>query len=216
MVAPNQFDVARKRAQQQSRGAIQGQQEALKRRFASMGASNSGAALKQEQLAAEKGQEQLAAQEEAIGAAEQQEASRKGEIADAQKFQSGEADKARLFAIGERQAGESFQSQQNKLTLDFQKSVQEFAKSSFGQQFDLSLRELNENIKNSDLQRRIEIAKAGQDGISPEELGLVPGQTKPKKFAVGAKPRNAYERRQAVLSNIDKETQDRIDRQNMR
>lgn len=174
MVA-SQFDIARKRAEQQSRASIQGQQEALKRRFASMGAAGSGAALKQEQLAAEKGQEQLGQQMEAIGAAEQQEEQRKSEVAQAQQFQSGEAEKARQFAIAERQAGEQFQTANTAKTQAFQERVQAWNESQAGKEMDMALQQFNQDKETTEFNRRLSVATARREGIAPEEL-LAPGQ----------------------------------------
>jgi hypothetical protein len=170
MMAASQFDIARKRAEQQSRASVQGQQEALKRRFASMGAAGSGAALKQEQLAAEKGQEQLGQQMEAIGAAEQQETERKAEVQQAQQYQSGEAEKARQFAIAERQAGEQFQSANTAKTQAFQERVQAWNESQAGKEMDMALQQFNQDKETTEFNRRLSIATAAREGIGIEEL----------------------------------------------
>jgi len=187
MMAASQFDIARKRAEQQSRASVQGQQEALKRRFASMGAAGSGAALKQEQLAAEKGQEQLGQQMEAIGAAEQQETERKAEVAQAQQFQSGEAEKARQFAIAERQASEQFQSANTAKTQAFQERVQAWNESQAGKEMDMALQQFNQDKETTEFNRRLSIATARREGIAPEEL-LAPGQASPGLATAAGKP----------------------------
>lgn len=140
------FALQRKRAQQQATQAGQQQQEAIKRRFAALGASGSGAAIKQEQLAAQESQKQLGQQMEFIGAAEAQERQRQAEIKQAQEFAKSErlgqqqfasqqaqlaqkyATSERLgqqqFATGERISSQQFAGQQALKQQDFEKSMQ--------------------------------------------------------------------------------------------
>lgn len=90
-----EFDLMRKQVAQRATAERQTQGDALKRRFASLGALNSGAALKAQMLADEQGSR---AQEEAIqgvNMAEQGERARRQEIADNRAFQSSEAARAR-------------------------------------------------------------------------------------------------------------------------
>jgi hypothetical protein len=119
MAAPSQYDVARKRAQQQSQAATQSQQDAIKRRFASMGGLASGAAMKQQQLAAEKAQEQLGTQLEGIDAAEAEQKRQEAEIEKQRQFSREERLAGEKFASGERAAGQAFAETQAQKERDF-------------------------------------------------------------------------------------------------
>ncbi len=131
----NQFDVARKRAQQQAAQAVQGQQEALQRKFASLGNLQSGAAIKQQQLAAEKGQEQLQGVNEGIDAAEMADQQRKQELAQQQQFAREERLGSQEFAGGQSALARALQESQ------FGKSLAEqvAGRTQQGEQFGLSL-----------------------------------------------------------------------------
>lgn len=128
---PNQFDLARKRAAQQNNAAVQGQQDALKRRFAANGALNSGAAIKQDQLASEAGQANLANVNEGINAQQATENQRVKEIQQGRDFQTSErlgsqdygaqqAALGRQFQTGERLGGQDFGAAQAELQRKFQ------------------------------------------------------------------------------------------------
>lgn len=116
---PTQYDLARKRAAQQNTSAVQGQQDALKRRFASLGSLNSGAAIKQSQLAEEAGQQNLTNANQNIDAAQAQEGQRLNEIKQGQEFSAGQADLQRKFQTGERLGGQDYASIQADLQRKF-------------------------------------------------------------------------------------------------
>ncbi len=139
---PDQFEMARKKAAQQNTAAVQGQQDALKRRFAALGSINSGAAIKQSQMAAEAGEQNLASQNENINAAQRAENLRvkelqanrdftRSERLGSQDFAGSQADLGRKFQTGERLGSQDFMGQQNKLGREFTTSErlggQEFA-----------------------------------------------------------------------------------------
>ena len=116
---PDQYEVARQRAKQQNNAAVQGQQDALKRRFASLGSINSGAAIKQGQLAAEQGEQNLSAQTENINSAQRAENLRvkelqanrdfaKSERLGSQDFAGLQADLGRKFSTSERLGSQDF------------------------------------------------------------------------------------------------------------
>ena len=120
-LAAKEFELARKRAKQQTTAQTQQQKEAIARRFASLGGLSSGARIKTEQQAEEAGSQRLQAAEESIGAAERREQIRRQDIKEQREFQTGErigsqefaeaeAEKGRVFAGGERRVGEKFQS----------------------------------------------------------------------------------------------------------
>jgi hypothetical protein len=167
----SQFDVARKKAEQQSRSALQEQQEALKRRFASLGATSSGAAIKQQQIAAEKSQEQLQGAQEAIGAAETAENLRRSDIKEEREFQRGMAEEGRKFAIAEREAGQSFQAGQTQRQMDFQQKVQDWSQSQAGKEFDLAFAQFEQDKEATDYNKRLQSLIAGKDlGLGSEQM----------------------------------------------
>jgi len=175
------FEVARKRAEQQSRAGLQSQQEALKRRFSAMGAASSGARLKAEQVAAEKSQEQLQGAFEGIGAQEQQEKQRLAEI-EAQKqfaksereaaqgFQSQQAEVGRQFAIKEREAAQGFQREQTDIDRAFRERQQTFAETQEGKNLELAMQQMEMDKLTTERNWRVTVATARREGISPSEL----------------------------------------------
>lgn len=92
-VDPNQFDYLRKKAKADSDAAKQEQDDALKRRFASIGQLNSGAAIKTSQLGAEAADRQAADAQNQIGFAEAQQKFQTSEREATQNFQAGQLDK---------------------------------------------------------------------------------------------------------------------------
>ncbi len=126
----SQFDLARKRAQQQSDATVQGQRDALARRAAQTGGGVSGALVKQEQMAEQAGGERVANANEGINAQQMQEGSRINEINTGRQYQtsereagqgfaSGEALKGRQFATSERQGSEKFADYQRNSSQKF-------------------------------------------------------------------------------------------------
>jgi hypothetical protein len=88
--APSPWDTMRQKAQAQASTANNEAQDALARRFASMGNLNSGAYIKQAGIQDQKSQEGLSQSLNDIGAQE-------GQLKQQQEFQSGEAQKQRDF-----------------------------------------------------------------------------------------------------------------------
>lgn len=148
----SQFDLARKRAADQSATNLQARKDALARRFASLGNLDSGARLKQEQIAEDEESKNLTQANEGINAQQQQEMQRRAEIQQGQEFQSGEAEKARLFAKGEREAGQLFSSGEaekgRKFTTSERLGGQDFAagQAGLGRQFATSEREAGQKF----------------------------------------------------------------------
>lgn len=138
------FQTLRQQAKQESQAGRQKQKEALKRRFAQLGQTTSGAAIKAETGVEQEAEKQLGQQLGKIEVAEQQEMQRRKEIGEAREFAAGEAQKGRsftaeqarlgrLFATGERKAGQEFAAGQAKLGREFatteRQAGQEFAAS---------------------------------------------------------------------------------------
>ena len=106
---PDQFEILRRRARQRANTQGQQQQEALKRRFASIGRLNSGAAIKTGQIAAQQAARQGEETAQNIDVAEARENQRRRELQQGRDFQAGETQKQRDFASTEAGKGREFQ-----------------------------------------------------------------------------------------------------------
>ena len=117
----DEFELARKRAERESKVRLQTRQDALQRRFASLGNLDSGIQLKQASLAEQEEGQALGDVREGINAAERQELRRRRELAEQRQFQtserlgsqgfvSGESALGRRFATGERLGSQGFAS----------------------------------------------------------------------------------------------------------
>jgi len=147
------FGLLRKRAEQDVKAGVGEQQEALKRRFASLGATGSGESIKLEQQTQQRGQKALGEAREGLAVAESGERQRAGEIQAQREFQKGEreasqtfgAGQAKLgreFARGERLGGQGFAAEQALNQLNFAKSEaglnRTLQSDQFNQEFDLN------------------------------------------------------------------------------
>lgn len=128
----NKYDLMRKRADQESGAQTQQETDALARRFASQGIGGSGAAIKQEQMAFERGAQRVDKAKEGINMAEADELGRieeadkgrqfqAGENALARRFASEEAGIARQFQTSERQGSQAYQSLERQAQEAFQR-----------------------------------------------------------------------------------------------
>lgn len=115
----SKYDILRDRAKQQAKAGEDESVGALQRRFAQLGNLQSGAAIKQEQLAREASQGQAQRAVEDIDFQEQAANEQKQQIADERAFQSGEAEKGRSFAAGESKLGREFAAGESRLGRDF-------------------------------------------------------------------------------------------------
>lgn len=133
---PSEFDLARKRAQEQNLRERQMAQDAIKRRAASLGNLKAGVTMKQQQIANTEGAKQLANVNEGIDVAERAEFRRQAEIKE-----------ARDFAKSEREAQQAFAAEQ--ALLQRQQQAQQFekqfgmAKEQFQKQFDLQMKDFD-------------------------------------------------------------------------
>lgn len=109
----SQFDLARKRATQTANADKQKNQDALARRFASMGALNSGAAIKQQELSANEADVNKQNALEGIDTQQTAAAQQRQQVLEnrqaEQGFASSEAEKARAFQGSEADKGRAFQ-----------------------------------------------------------------------------------------------------------
>jgi hypothetical protein len=135
-----EYDYARKKAIETVNQSNSSAQDALKRRFAAMGALNSGSSIKQQQLQQETAMRAKADAIEGINAQEAQ-AKRALQQQEAERaFQSGEAARGRAFGAEEGELGRQFQSGEAQLGREFQAGESQKA------------RELQQSMFNSDLE----------------------------------------------------------------
>lgn len=161
--APNEFDLARKRAAGQANKQNQMQQDALKRRAASLGNMSGGAFIKQQQEAIRDTGQQLAQANEGIDTAQRAEVRRVNEIKEARDFSRGEREASQKFASGERDASQKFASGESALSrqqqadqfgqnLGFQKEQLAQQAEQFKGQMELAFKEFKFKDKMSDHQ----------------------------------------------------------------
>lgn len=176
-----QFDILRQQASQRSQGDAQKAQDALKRRFSALGASNSGAAIKAEQNV---GQEALKQREAAIGnidVAEAGEMQRQKEVQEGRDFQITEAQKQRDFASGEAKVGREFEAGQADLGRRFQRElfdkesvfknkVFDFESGMKAKEFDLALREFDRDSQITAFNQALAMSEAPDRGAFYESL----------------------------------------------
>lgn len=135
----DQFELARKRAQQSANAAKQTQSDALQRRFAAQGMTGSGAAIKQQRIANESVDKQLADTSEGIDAAQQQEFARKGEIEDQRNFAREERNASQTFAEKQRLGSQTFAEKQRLGSQEYSAIEAKAARDAQKAQFDADL-----------------------------------------------------------------------------
>jgi hypothetical protein len=178
----NEFDLARRRAQQQESQNLGAQKDALARRAAQLGGGVSGALIKQEQIATDESAKRLGQANEGIDAAQRQEQRRIDEIAQGQEFMRSEREATQSFASGERKAGEKFAQTQLATQLTAQKDMQarqikaaaeegrltreqaDKQLNELSRQFDM---EFQENLKTNYINS---VISAHNSGIKPEDM----------------------------------------------
>lgn len=164
-----QFDVAKKKAAEQSAVALQARKDALARRFAALGNLESGARLKQEQIATDESEKNLGTANESIDAAQRSELGRRKEVVMGQQFAAGEAQKGREFAAEQAKGGQEFQAAQNELQRKFSTgerlSTQDFGalQAKLGREFTTSERQALQAYQSGE-------RKAGQEFARGERL----------------------------------------------
>jgi hypothetical protein len=178
---PDEYQLARQRAQQQANAAAQGQKDALKRRFAALGSVNSGAAIKQEQLVDQNAADQVQNATQQIDAAQRAEGRRVKEVEDnrkfareerigSQDFQGGQNALQRAFMTSERMGSQDFSRGERLSSQDFasgeRKAGQDFASSQADKQmaFARGEREAGQTFaaQQSSLDRDLRASQFGQ------------------------------------------------------
>lgn len=137
-----QYDVLRRRLQQQSDKDKLKQEEDIKRRFASQGLLNSGAYLKGQERGAKDIQEATSKGLEDIGFQETQELQRQKEVGEARQYQTSEREASQAFASGERNQSQIFNKDLFNQDLAFKNLVQ-------SQNFGLASQEAEESKRSN-------------------------------------------------------------------
>lgn len=132
------YETQRRRAAQEAEAQSQSQQDALKRRFAAQGGLNSGAYIKQTQIAADDAMKRKQAALENIDMSEAQDLQRQKEVQEGrdftrsereagQGFSAGQAELQRKYGTSEREAGQGFTAGQADLQRKFVSGEREAA-----------------------------------------------------------------------------------------
>lgn len=169
-----EFDFQRKKAEQQVTAQKQGQQDALKRRFAAMGNINSGAYLKANQMVDQNAGTQLNQANEGINAAQNSELRRRREVVQGQEFAAGEAEKGRSFVGDQSALQRAFQTQERLGSQDFssgeRKSSQDFSSGLMDKQQSFASAEAQKARDNAEFLRTIERNQAADQFNKQYEL----------------------------------------------
>lgn len=115
----DKFNILQKKAEQQATAQTQEQKDALKRRFAALGAQGSGEAIKLEQQAGEQGAQRLQSAREGIEFAKLDEQSRLDAEQRGRDFATSERLGSQAFGAGETALGRKFASEQAGLQRGF-------------------------------------------------------------------------------------------------
>lgn len=138
----NKYDIAKQQATERANQASQQQDDAIKRKFASLGTFNSGAALKQQQIAADnnnRAKEQSLSSIDAAQADEESQKSFQREMQDRGfNFQSGESAMARKLQQDLQAKGFDFQGGQSAMDRALQTMMQQKSLDQQGKQFEMS------------------------------------------------------------------------------
>lgn len=121
-----QFKLQRQRIDQDARAQADQENDALNRRFAALGGLNSGAYIKQQQIASDNAMKRRQQAMEGVDAAESQDLARKAEI-----------EQGRQYQTAEREAGQNFSAQQAGLQRNFLTGEREAGQQFTGSQADL-------------------------------------------------------------------------------
>lgn len=174
-----EYDYARRKATETANTTNQSEQDALKRRFAAMGALNSGSSIKAMQIQTDAAEQRKADALEGINV---QEAAAKRAFDQQQQqmaFQSGEAAKQRLFGAeesglgrefqsGEALKGREFQSGEALKGREFQSGESALSRALQEKQFQTQLAQQNEQFSKQYDQSKYEFEK--NYGLALEDL----------------------------------------------
>lgn len=116
----NKYDLLRQKAQQSVKAGEQEQQDAISRRYASLGMGGSGAAIKTQRDIQDKAQQNIQGANEAIGFQEAAEQEQRAQIEADRAFQRGEREAGQKFASGETALQRKFAAEEAAKARDLQ------------------------------------------------------------------------------------------------
>lgn len=201
-----QYDPMRKRAQQQEAAHLQGQNDAIARRAASMGGGPGGAMVKQEVLAQNESAKRVQDANEGINAQEAGALHQAREVQAQRDWQSGERVASQQHATSERLGGQEHQSKLSKQGIDAQFELQKnqiaaaeregrLTREQGQKQLDELKRQYDTDLVENKKTNTINSIISGYNSkISPEamgsilaalgiDVGAIPGLTAPKEAA---------------------------------
>lgn len=182
MAEQNEFDILRKRAQQEEQKALQTRLGSLQRRQAQIGGGpGRGAFVKQEQGAIREVQEQGQAARENIGFAEAAERRRKQEIEAQRQFAREERLGSQEFAGQQAQVGRQFAGEQSALQRRFAAEQAGVGREFAAGQASLG-REFQRELTNQDLDFRRDVFTT-QNENAIRQLDLAEGQLDLERIA---------------------------------
>lgn len=158
------YDKIRARALQDARAGFSGASDAINRRFAALGATNSGAAIKQQQLADQAQAQKEAQVLEGVGMQEDAERNRLNEAAETRDFAAAEAVKARNFQGSEAARGRNMQRDLYNSDQDFKQKVFAFDAESKLADLDRAFEEFQVNKDVLEFNKRKARYEAGRTG----------------------------------------------------
>lgn len=193
-----QYDQLRQRAAQQNNSVVQSQKDAMARKFASIGAANSGASIKQNDIIDQQGQQNLEGVNQGIDQQQQAENRQFAQIKQGQQFQTSErqageaygtsqADAQRAFEdseLGKQQKfsdtelgkQQSFTSSENQINRDFtadqSDKAQTIQKSQFADSLEQAKAQMEVDKETTEFNERMAVNQANKPtGILSDVLG---------------------------------------------
>lgn len=164
-----QYDLLRKKASQQAEADQQNSSDALQRRYAAMGALNSGSYLKQQQITDDDALKRRDAAVEGVNAQEQSELQRRQDVTDQNKFASGEAEKGRTFQSGEAEKQRGFQKGLSDQDFDLKNRAFDVEKTTKLGSLDLAKREFDRDSAITKFNQAIAVGQSG----TPAEIQAI-------------------------------------------
>lgn len=167
-IDPNQrFKRLRDEAKQETTGAKQQAEEALKRKFASQGLGSSGAAIKAEQQVGKQADTALGRRLGQIESLQEESNLRQQEIQSGRDFAKSEREAGQQFQSGLMGKQQAFSAKENEAGRFLQQKAMDLQKSQFGQQMDLALKQFAMDEETTKFNRWLSEASLNQGTSSP-------------------------------------------------
>lgn len=158
------YDKIRARALQDARAGYSGASDAISRRFAALGAGNSGAAIKAQQMADQAQADKESGVLQGVGMQEDAERKRLNEAAEQRDFAASEATKGRNFQGSEAARGRKMQADLYNADQDFKQKVFAFDANSKLADMDRAFDEFKINQDTLEFNKRKARFEAGHTG----------------------------------------------------